>query len=70
MKNYLAMNHGKFLKKMNSVNFQDFKRLARTSLILHGDFNCILILPTSNSDFDQCSIGKEMRLLLLYQTQV
>ena len=53
-KNCLASNHTKSVllpEETEYVNFQNFKRLAKASVIIYGDFECILIPSTDNINF-------------------
>ena len=53
VKNCLAINHTKsdLLPEENEcVNFQNFKRLAKSSFLIYGDFECVLIRSTDNID--------------------
>ena len=53
-KNCLAINHTKLVllsEEGEYIDFQNFKRLAKTLFIIYGDFQCVLIPSTDNIDF-------------------
>ena len=44
-----------FYKKnisVDTVDFQNFKRLIKTPFIIYGNFECVLVPSTNNIDFD------------------